>query len=693
MSTSGVFSLLTNDGKADRLIMATEFLNQRINNIICMRRAAKEDDESPTLKDIEKTHILFMNSHFKPFAAIGFEYQKVRSTTGNPALGNAIMFSIPVFGDFFHDMVLHTSLSAVKSTTSRSKPVAAVGAAELADGQYPADDIVDAAADVPLYDWDNTTPLHTRLTGVEDESSVSYSAVDHNGVEVSGAYLDFVRYVEFPGERITNNVKFEVNGNPLDNYDTSAIVMMRKFTVSADKMIGYKRLVGQEVEIEGFGVVQQGSVDDSNRAAGVQLTTVGTVDTTDLVGGLKTGELGVDGLQTGGASNTEDGFLKANFPDTAWTDATITHGATAGYQSMYRESLRAVDGLQTPKLAQPPCELWSKLRFWFNERVDQALASVCIPSGQRYITIDLATQDNMVVTAPSVWVKRVYQAPKIVLVAKVAAADAIDAADNDGVAVAAVAAVAEVSESGVKTTEYRPLERLAAAVLSTIVLSDMSLYVNNLFVNPEIHDIYINRVGFSLIRVFRSHTINVNTSGSDDKQLSQLKWPIEYMMVGLRPTWNIDKANVNMHRDWHRMCKTVDVVASGTGSNSGTNAVNTVRYVKECKTLQTMSLTAHGIKIMDHFPERFFSAYTPYTVGGSNIVTPADEGCLMFNFSLYPGSYQPSGHINVSRAREFYLGWTSNYTSSTSTGEMLVIAKAINFLLLASGSAVLRFST
>jgi hypothetical protein len=27
----------------------------------------------------------------------------------------------------------------------------------------------------------------------------------------------------------------------------------------------------------------------------------------------------------------------------------------------------------------------------------------------------------------------------------------------------------------------------------------------------------------------------------------------------------------------------------------------------------------------------------------------------MITFNLYPGSYQPSGHVNISRAREFYI--------------------------------------
>ena len=39
---------------------------------MCMRaRQNPGGDPTPTLVDIERTHILFVNAHFKPFAAIG----------------------------------------------------------------------------------------------------------------------------------------------------------------------------------------------------------------------------------------------------------------------------------------------------------------------------------------------------------------------------------------------------------------------------------------------------------------------------------------------------------------------------------------------------------------------------------------------------------------------------------------------
>ena len=117
MATGGIFTIITNDGKQDRMLMATELLSERLRNIQEERTANNRvlygnipsDDvrNLPTLLDIEKTHILFTNAHFKPFAALGFEYNKVTPSSGTTALGSTIQFSIPQFGDFFHDIAFH----------------------------------------------------------------------------------------------------------------------------------------------------------------------------------------------------------------------------------------------------------------------------------------------------------------------------------------------------------------------------------------------------------------------------------------------------------------------------------------------------------------------------------------------------------------------------------------------------------
>ncbi len=63
MATGGIFQLITNDGKQDRMLMATALLNKRLLEIERMRaRNPQIKDPTPTLVDIERTHVLFMNA-------------------------------------------------------------------------------------------------------------------------------------------------------------------------------------------------------------------------------------------------------------------------------------------------------------------------------------------------------------------------------------------------------------------------------------------------------------------------------------------------------------------------------------------------------------------------------------------------------------------------------------------------------
>lgn len=648
MSAGGVFKLIANDGKADRMIMATKLLNQRIKDVMCARKAAGKADITPTLVDLERTHILFVNAHFKPFAAIGYEYNKVRPQSGNPALGNSITFSIPQFGDFFHDMVARQVLSPFHSSQQEAPAPGIPG--------YPADNL----------DWDNATAL----------ANTQYELVDAFGgqVDTGQSFRNLVRYCEYPGERLYQSVKFDVNGNPLDEYNDVTINMIRKFTIGADKIVGYKRLVGQEVCREGFSGPKVCYTLDSHNDGAQPFTT--------LAGGLPT----IPQHSVAPVSASDATFIAQGFPDQAWNEGSILNAtaidhsnpggaasqATFGYQTVVRDCLQCVDGAQTPKLQQPQLEIWNKLRFWFNDDARLAIPSVSIPFGQRFITVDMARQDLIAFEFPGLYVRQ---------------------ATDVGVA-----------PNVVRTVQHRPL--VMPGSISEITLSRVELYVNNIFVNPEVHDIFIKRIGFSLIRVFRQHRVRSNSDSHDERLLSQLKWPIEYMYVGLRPTWNGHANNPQQWRDWHRMTKVNDIVCddfnlSEVGDGTGAFAAAGSRigqvipdtWAKELKTVDSLTLTAHGINIHDNFPDTFFNAYNPFHYGGPAIVTPTDEGALMINFALYPKSYQPSGHLNVSRAREFFLNWNTRYVSATTPAELLAVAVAINFLLITDGSAVLRFST
>jgi hypothetical protein len=95
-----------------------------------------------------------------------------------------------------------------------------------------------------------------------------------------------------------------------------------------------------------------------------------------------------------------------------------------------------------------------------------------------------------------------------------------------------------------------------------------------------------------------------------------------------------------------------------------------------CPILEALTIEAHGIPLYRDIPADFFNHYVPYTYGGQHINTPVDCGVQMITFNLYPGSYQPSGHVNISRAREFYIDFTrtqvwngTSYVDDTSTAD------------------------
>ena len=147
-----------------------------------------------------------LRRHVKKFTVgINDEYNKVTASAGPSTLGSSITFSIPQFGDFFNDMIVHAVISQPKLEAGTS-------------------------------------------TDVSDQS--------------------LMRWCAYPGERLLKKVKFEVNGNPLDEYTSDATNFHREFSVQPNKQVGWDRCMGQEE-------VEMGSLDQPNWASsGVAATAV-----------------------------------------------------------------------------------------------------------------------------------------------------------------------------------------------------------------------------------------------------------------------------------------------------------------------------------------------------------------------------------------------------------------------------------
>ena len=590
MATAGIFTLITNDGKQDRMLMATELLRKRLDSIKQARRAAGLPDTTPTLLDIERTHVLFMNAHFKPFTAIGFEYHRVNPDSGGgAALGSEVRFSIPQFGDFFNDMALYVRFNQVVYTPTVAAP-----------------------------------------------------------------NQDLFRYCDYPGERLLDKVKFDVNGNPLDEYNSTVYNFHRQFKVQPNIRPAWDRLVGQEAPREAF--LQQESLT----------------------------------------------------------------------QPMSRVKLSYHDGYQTPKASHSALVVMVPLLFWFNTDPRLAVPSVSIPYGQRFLNVTLARAADLVekVTPPGADGSDTGVLPALTV------ADCAMYINN-------IFVNPEVHDIFIKRIGFTLIRvhRLQTTRVkddnANILLNNMKWPIECMFVAikpvENTTDTVPNRAlqtwhRFGKVVDSSSDVYGVASSRRDATAYSEVKAFLAIANGGVTAA-----AQAALYQPLPRTsaaAAALYALAVGGGMNDTNATANAagalfifglvqsaavaaymthptlqgssaqVDVRSHVPTVEKLSITAHGIDIYKEIPGVFFHSYTPYTYGGHNIAAPEDTGAHMITFCLYPGTYQPSGHVNVSRAREFYLRyWSGGVVDNNNPADLVVVASAINFLLISDGSAVLRYST
>jgi hypothetical protein len=632
MATGGIFQLITNDGKQDKMLMASDLLKTRLEDIARSRiNNPQYNDPTPTLLDIEKTHILFTNAHFKPFAAIGYEYNKVTANSGASTLGSDITFSIPQFGDFFHDMVLYVKLKQPTLTSTAAN-----------------------ASEQPLMRW-----------------------------------------CAYPGERLLEQVEFEVNGNPLDKYTSDAVNFHREFSVQPNKELGWSRCVGQE--------------------------------------------------------EPEEGYLdQPNWANSGVASADISHRMSA-------RSFSGDQTPSGQKSVSVYKEMFIPLLFWCNKDVRLSVPSVAIPYGQRFIKMKLAAGNKLVGLVPrgdnagdwsdsgvegslnydsmlqtiELYINNIFVNPEVhnIFIRRIGFSlirvhrrqSVASSSSSDEILLQQLKWPIETLFVGMRVKDYGSTD-------TTLQRQHLDKWHSFAQVSDAARASQGWRAGqVSVVRadldVFGAVAGSFNNNGTATAHLtltSDANSTLDTAVaVGDVLTFTSNSVALDL-----------EVVAIVNGAGSAVSVVTFKRFVGDvnatsiwtgtqitaldvsattqkrvamaevgstvstyAKTLDTLTIKAHGIPIYNNFPSQFYNSYVPYHYGGPNVRSPKDIGALMVNFCLYPGTYQPSGHINVSRAREFYLGFTSSVIDNSTNGQLVVVAQAINFLLISDGSAVLRYST
>ena len=293
------------------------------------------------------------------------------------------------------------------------------------------------------------------------------------------------------------------------------------------------------------------------------------------------------------------------------------------------------NGPQTYKQTHASVEMWVPMLFW-NRDIQSSMPNVLLPQSQTSITVKLAAEEDL------------------------------------------------IAFTNFATGEH-----------TSPVIAECAMYVNQIFILPEVLHVYITRFGFQLVRVHRRHRAAL-TQTSANIHLNQIKWPVETLYIGFRP-----QANLLNSAYWHRNSHIVETsVATPVVISPVTLAVNQAVFTTEVPVVRALGLKAHGITLYSDTIPSFYNSYTPFRYG-QHLKTPKDSGWYMINFGQFPGEYQPSGHLNTSRSRELYLNYVSAIDAATGLPfiqrstpvDLIVLARCINFIIYDQGNATMRYLT
>lgn len=289
------------------------------------------------------------------------------------------------------------------------------------------------------------------------------------------------------------------------------------------------------------------------------------------------------------------------------------------------------DGPQTPKQFHDEFDMFIPLHFDMCRDPEAALPNHLIPNSQRTINIELAR-----------------------------IADIIQAVDQFGNRI------------------DLPFNRLQV---------DLTLYINGLYVNPEVHSLLVGKTLFKLIRMHRRQVSQLQTS-SENVLLDKLKFPTEYILGGFRGVEN--KLNFDtwclMGRKRIRENDKRLLLPAVIWNNSLNLCQLVCREGHEVSTLDPLvteiGLVGKGVDIFKSTRMPFYNSYlqSRYT-RNTNLCAVNDTSVFLIPFCLFPGRTETSGYYNLSADRELYLTYQAPGVDQDSAIELVLSSSALNFLI------------
>ena len=348
----------------------------------------------------------------------------------------------------------------------------------------------------------------------------------------------------------------------------------------------------------------------------------------------------------------------------------------AGFEA--RQQIAVLNGPQTPKATQPALILNYPYKFDMCESPSSSVPILQIQGAPREIKSTIGSANTVVFTSSPIFLEQTLHT-------------------------LTVTTGSITRDSAVTSLTSVPLP--LSTVNTSSFFQSASVYINNIFIDQSIHDLYINRASFALTRLHLSYTQNITTT-AQRVQLSTFKWAVEYVFIGMSDlTYATDPVlwdqfqgfnPRNFHDYRYTEVQSNMTLASATVAPTSALTDSSYTYYPSFDILQSLQVTLQTIDYIQNtggFNVRFYDSYTPFRNGGPFISGADLPGYCMLNFSFYPGGKNPYGYYNISRAREFYLvPYCSSVPSVVAISTLAAEGVCLNFLYIALGNLNIRFN-
>lgn len=275
-------------------------------------------------------------------------------------------------------------------------------------------------------------------------------------------------------------------------------------------------------------------------------------------------------------------------------------------ENTWREERKILNGHQTPKPAHGPLELNIPIIFDFSRKQHASFFSAKVPFGQRFLKIRLAPLSRLFYVE-----------------------------DRGG----------------------------GGGVVQPTITGE--LWTNQIFMPPEIVTRLASGTYRSLVRVFKEEIFSV-TPGLSTHKCDSLRFPIETLYFGVRPTANTGPTN------WWKYHAESPIQATWPVCIQPNQlAFNTVTINTPTPSVAAVRFLSRNTEITRPAHDTFFSVLQPWVKAWA----PRDPGLQILCFARDTYTDDPTAFFNVSIEREFVIEY-----NALVAGDFYIMAYCLNFL-------------